>query len=504
MNRTRRLVTVGIAALALAGLSTYASADKAVPLLNRPAKGSVAEFGGAARLPGDQTDTIQSAIQKSGAKNVILIIGDGMGDSEITIGRNYLVGAGGFLKGLDALPMTGQMTHYTVTKDGKPDYVGDSAATGSAWATGVKTYDNAVSVDIHGKAHQTILQSAKESGRATGDVTTSEIQDATPAVLVSNVSLRKCYGPEATTKSCPENALELGGKGSISEQLLDTRPDVTLGGGSKTFGEKAKAGQWKDKTLEQQAKDRGYNYITEKSALDGVQVANQDKPLLGLFDAGNLPVKYAPMVATKGGADKPAAKCTPEPKFEKVPALGTMTDKALSLLSKSDHGKQNGFFLQVESASIDKKDHAADACGQIGETDQINDAIGKALDFAKADGNTLVIVTADHAHTSQIVDDTPTDSLSVKLKTNEGADMIVSYGTGPKPSEGYTDVSQQHTGAQVRVAAYGPGAANVVGLIDQTDLYFIMKDGMDKSKTKGDGCDPKDPKPSKGNNHAGC
>ena len=392
-----------------------------------------------------------------------------MGDSEITVARNYLEGAGGAFKGIDALPLTGQMTHYSVNKDtGKPDYTPDSASTGTAWATGVKTYDNAVSVDRTGKAYPTLLELAKKAGYATGDVTTSEIQDATPAVQVSHISQRSCYGPTVTSTKCPEAAKENGGRGSISEQLLDTRPDVTLGGGSLTFAEVATAGRWKGQTLEQQAKARGYHYITATSALAGVKSADQATPLLGLFSPGNMPVKFAPFVATPGGADLPAQSCKPEPTFTEVPQLQDMTGKAIDLLSRNKAGQKKGFFLQVESASIDKKDHAADPCGQIGETQQLDQAVQKALAFAKKDGHTLVIVTADHAHTSQIVDGT-TPGLTARLATTEGSEMIVAYGTSP------ADGSQQHTGTQVRVAGYGPGAGNLVGLIDQTDLHFIIK-----------------------------
>jgi alkaline phosphatase len=146
-----------------------------------------------------------------------------------------------------------------------------------------------------------------------------------------------------------------------------------------------------------------------------------------------------------------------------------MTQKAIDLLSSSPSGKKNGFFLQVESASIDKRDHSRDACGQIGETEQLDLAVQRALDFASRRTDTLVIVTADHAHTSQIVDG-PTPGNDVKLRTTDGADMIVAYNTATG--------SQQHTGAQVRVGAYGPGAANVVGLIDQTDLFGTISRGM--------------------------
>lgn len=94
---------------------------------------------------------------------------------------------------------------------------------------------------------------AKAAGLATGNVSTAELQDATPAALVAHVTSRKCYGPSATSEKCPGNALEKGGKGSITEQLLNARADVTLGGGAKTFAETATAGEWQGKTLREQA-----------------------------------------------------------------------------------------------------------------------------------------------------------------------------------------------------------------------------------------------------------
>ena len=477
INRTAATVAALLVAPALVATTTVAASGErgrggGLPLLDRAADGPVDAARGATRLEGDQTATIRRSLRSGRVKNVILIIGDGMGDSEITIARNYLEGAGGAFAGLDALPLTGQMTHYSVDQEtGKPDYTPDSAATGTAWATGMKTYDNAISVDRHGTPQRTLLELAKRSGRATGNVSTSEIQDATPAVQVSKISLRACKGPEATTKTCPEAAKENGGTGSISEQLLDARPDVTLGGGSAFFEETATAGRWEGETLAEQAEDRGYRYLTSKRALSRVYAANQDRPVLGLFAENNFPTRFASAAARNGGGDGEAVTCQPEPEFSSVPSLRTMTDKAIDLLAANRQGRRNGFFLQVESASIDKRNHAADACGQIGETEQIDEAIQEALAFAQRDRRTLVIVTADHAHTSQIVDSTPPGP-SIKLRTADDADMLVSYGTAATPG------SMQHTGSQVRVAGYGPGAGNVVGLIDQTDLFHIMKRAM--------------------------
>lgn len=435
---------------------------------NRAAHGDITQPGGARRLSADQTDAIRASLNNKQAKNVILLIGDGMGDSEITAARNYAEGAGGFFKGIDALPLTGQYTHYALNKKtGKPDYVTDSAASATAWSTGVKTYNGALGVDIHEKDHQTILELAKSAGLATGNVSTAELQDATPAALISHVTSRKCYGPSVTAEKCPTNALEKGGKGSITEQLLNARADVTLGGGAKTFAETATAGEWQGKTLREQAQARGYQLVNDATSLAAISQANQDKPLLGLFSEGNMPVRWeGPKATYHGNIDKAAVTCTPNAKRDSsVPTLAQMTDKAISLLSSNE----KGFFLQVEGASIDKQDHAANPCGQIGETVDLDEAVQKALEFAKKEGNTLVIVTADHAHSSQIIPpETKAPGLTQALNTKDGAVMVMSYGNSEEES-------MEHTGTQLRIAAYGPHAANVVGLTDQTDLYYTMK-----------------------------
>ncbi|RCX00172.1 alkaline phosphatase [Kosakonia sp. AG348] len=446
----------------------YAETTSAPVLDNRTAHGDISTPGGARRLSGDQTAALRDSLMDKPAKNIILLIGDGMGDSEITAARNYAEGAGGFFKGIDALPLTGQYTHYSLDKKtGKPDYVTDSAASATAWSTGVKTYNGALGVDIHDKDHTTILEMAKAAGLATGNVSTAELQDATPAALVSHVISRRCYGPTVTSEKCALNALEKGGKGSITEQLLNARADVTLGGGAKTFSETATAGEWKGKTLREQAQARGYQLVGDASSLAAISEANQDKPLLGLFSDGNMPVRWeGPKASLHGNIDKPAVTCTPNAKrTDSIPTLAAMTEKAIDLLSKNE----KGFFLQVEGASIDKQDHAANPCGQIGETVDLDEAVQKALEFAKKDGNTLVIVTADHAHASQIIPaDTKAPGLSQALNTKDGAVMAITYGNSEEES-------MEHTGTQVRIAAYGPHAGNVVGLTDQTDLFYTMK-----------------------------
>ncbi|MGP9722978.1 alkaline phosphatase [Corynebacterium sp. AOP40-9SA-29] len=463
---------------------------------HREADGDLTANGGARRLDGDQGDYVRDAVAATGAKNVILLIGDGMGDSEITAARNFAEGASGSFKGIDALPVTGQYTHYSLNEDGTPNYVTDSAASGTAWATGTKSYNGAIGVDVEGENQQNLIEKAKSAGLATGNVSTAEIQDATPAVQAAHVAKRKCYGPE-DADACGDDLLDKGGDGSISEQYLESRADVTLGGGAESFAQKAKAGEWKDKTLLEQAEERGYQLPTNAAELDAISEANQDSPVLGLFSDGNMPVRWDGDTAEKEGYLKPAQECTDNPeRTEDIPKLASMTNKAIDLLSNNDDGKENGFFLQVEGASIDKEDHAANPCGQIGETVDLDEAVQEALSFAEEDGETLVLVTADHAHTSQIVGGVDEDDikeiaedkdisveearatvypgLSRNLITREGAEMTIAYAT----SDNVDTESQGHTGTQLRIAAYGPSAANVSGLTDQTDLHFTIADAL--------------------------
>lgn len=457
---------------ALAATPAYgqsARAPDAQP--TRAAQGDPSAPGGARRIGGDMTERYRDMLAERDVRNVILLIGDGMGDSEITIARNYAEGAGGAFKGIDALPVSGQYTHYSLDREtGKPNYVTDSAASATAWASGVKSYNGAIGVDIRGKPHPTLLEMAKAAGLSTGNVTTGEIQDATPAAQIAHVTQRKCYGPVATSELCPANALENGGAGSIAEQALELRPDVLLGGGAATFAEVAKAGRLEGRTLMQQAETRGYTIIRNAAELGAVGATDQRQPLLGLFAPGVMPVRWTgPKASHHGNLDQPPVRCAENPeRTDTIPTLAAMTEKAIELLKENP----KGFFLQVEGASIDKQNHAANPCGQIGETVDLDEAVQVALAFAQADGHTLVIVTADHAHSSQIVGNcTRAPGLTAALRTHDDAVMTISYGTAEEGSQG-------HTGAQLRVAAYGPRAINFSGLTDQTDMFYTMRDAL--------------------------
>lgn len=503
------VATLGaLAAPALAADTTYSPNGKPVAEL--------AKHGGAQRI---------ATIGNKNAKNVILFLGDGMGDSEITVARDYLKGANGHFDGLDAVGQpsalddvqagTGQYATFSVGNGSKDSAVGkdgdgklvanpnpgkltpvtDSSASGSAWATGTKTYNNAVDVDIYGNPQLNLFELAKAAGKATGNVTTAEIQDATPAVLESHSSERACYGPQGKTdgtsnnasKQCLINQLkENGGIGSISEQLLDTRADVTIGGGSKYFRQTVQGGEYKGKTVWEQAKEMGFQTVENDPAAMNALQYKDGQPVLALMSDGNMPTKFNPSKATAKDPAKDAnpTVCTPNADWlgNQGSSLKDMTKKALDLLNDNPNGQKNGFFLQVEGASIDKQDHAGNACGQIGETDDFDQAIAYAMQNVDLT-NTLVIVTADHAHTSQILNAQPAYALSTVLKTADGNNMVVSYGTAQEDSRdtdgGYNGGDMEHTGTQLRIAASGPGAQRVIGLTDQTDNFYTIAGALD-------------------------
>ncbi len=421
----------------------------------------------AARHGDDRGDEIGSEFVRGRAKNVILFIGDGMGDSEITIARNYAKGAGGDLV-MDLPTFTGEYTTYAVqngTAD-VPDYVTDSAAAGTGWATGRKTYNNAVSVDpVTKEPLETVLERAQAAGLKTGNITTAELTDATPAVLNAHITLRGCHGP-ADMATCPTETKSAGGLGSIAEQTIDHGVDVLMGGGKARFDQATEAGP----TVLAQAEAAGYQIATD---VNGMNAANANAPFLGLFAPGNMDLEWTGPLAAPYPGPAPTTCTAPDPaRPASVPHLSDMTRKALDLLDRKTNRGRSGFFLQVEGASIDKQNHASNPCGQIGETIEFDRAIAAGILYARAHRNTLVIVTTDHGHTSQIVEpQTDTDHSPGAIATLITADnqpMVVNYATN-LPGR-----SQSHTGTQVRIAAEGPGAFNVLGITDQTDLFHTM------------------------------
>jgi alkaline phosphatase len=420
----------------------------------------------------DNSREIKKLIDSDKPKNVILLIGDGMGDSEITLARYYGKGAAGTLN-MEKLPFAGELITYGLSAGPgpsyPPNYVPDSAPTATAWSTGKKTIDARVSQgpsaaeNIPGSnaGYTTTFEIADKRGMRVGNVSTAEITDATPAAPSSHISLRACQGPADTRTICPTEAKGAGGLGSIAEQQVDHLLDVNLGGGRNRFLQTLDGSAG---TVVDYAKSKGYRYVETASDLEGIGSLNKG-PVLGLFNTGNMTTEFKPLVAAlTPGAGGPTTRCDETNRPANEPSLEAMTRKAIQLLEN-----RRGFFLQVEGASIDKRDHASDVCGQIGENLAFDRAVGVALAYQKKNPETLVVITADHSHTSQIVPATQdTPGFYATLQSADGVPIRVSYGTGKTPG------GQSHTGARVPVAAIGPQATNVMGVRDQTDLFQTL------------------------------
>jgi alkaline phosphatase len=330
------------------------------------------------------------------AKNIILLIGDGMGVTHIDAARQRFYGANGKLN-MEKSPVQGTVSTYAVNEGSdKPNYVTDSASAATAWSSGVKTYNNALGKDTRGNIVPTIMEQAKAKGMRTGNVSNAEITDATPAGMFSHVSARACQGPVFTAGACVRPSGQGASDVPIAEQIARNNvADVILGGGLSRFepadSDAMKAngyqvlGSFGDPAI-LNANNGGQSAATQRTAttadLDAITGRNQR--VIGLFNRGNMTVE-------KSKTDNPTSTAATN-----EPGVAKMTSKAIELLANSDQGAAKGFFLQVEGALIDKRSHANDAAQVLAEMKEFDDAVKAARDFAAADGNTLVIVTADH------------------------------------------------------------------------------------------------------------
>jgi len=293
----------------------------------------------------------ESAVVPLPVKNVIFLIGDGMGIGQILVGRNASVGLDGRLV-LETLPEVALINTHSLSDN----LITDSAAAGTSLATGYKTENGMVSVLPDETPVKTLLEAAQERGMATGLISTNTIYDATPATFGAHTKSRNMYE-------------------EITAQFLERKIDVLLGGGKDRFlPSGVDVGKRKDgRNLIEEAEGLGYIYVENTTAL---KLAKGDK-LLGLFHKS-----YMNYVLDK---DDYGVEFT-------EPTIAEMTEKAIAILSRNP----NGFFLMSEGARIDHAAHAVDVPGVIAEVLAFDEAVKIALDFAKKDGNTLIVVTADH------------------------------------------------------------------------------------------------------------
>ncbi|KGE20502.1 alkaline phosphatase [Paenibacillus wynnii] len=430
---------------------------------------------------------------KATSKNLIVLIGDGMGAAQVSAARYYQQ----YTKGISHLNIdpyyVGQATTYADRgEDGGKIVSGivtDSASAGTAFATGHKTYNAGISVSNEdvSKPFASIIEAAEVNGKATGLVTTARITHATPAVYASHVRSRD-------------------NESAIASQYLDSGVDVLLGGGKQFFVTKEEKGKRTDKNILADFQAKGYTLVENTASLNALP--SQTTKVLGLF--GNSHVAYVP--------DRTA----------EIPSLAAMTSKALNILSTD----KDGFVMMIEGGRIDHSGHANDLPTLVQEVLDFDAAFKTAIEYAKKDGNTSVVVTADHEtgglslsrdniyeinidlwdkqkHSSESLAaaleaaKTPEEIRSIvtantwitDLSDEEVKQIMAGDGSSYKREGAYNAVISKrllvgwsghgHSAVDVGVWAYGPIADKIKGQIDNTQIATVGASiiGVDLAKS---------------------
>lgn len=271
-------------------------------------------------------------------KNVILLIGDGMGVAHLTLGH---LATGGL--NAERMPVGGLVKTFPFG-----GMVTDSAASGTAMATGHKTRNGMISISPEGDTLRTVLEFAEARGMATGLVATCQITHATPAVFAAHVSDRDM-------------------EEEIARQMTGSGVDVLIGG--------------------------GWSYFLPKEIADSRR--KDDIDLVGLLKKRMPVVRSVGELMELEGVSSAAAFLAPlacPPAKERTWSLAELTSMAIKILSSGG----DGFFLMVEGSQIDWAAHDRDDDGILHEMKDFDGAVGIALDFAESEGATLVIMTSDH------------------------------------------------------------------------------------------------------------
>ena len=435
------------------------------------------------------------------ARNVIFFLGDGMGINTLTAARIYAVGEAGELT-LDTLPESAFVKTYS-----NDAQVTDSAASMSAYMTGVKQNNGVISMSgdtsamapaadgssrcTNGSPVPTLLELAKARGLATGIVTTTSVTDATPAATYAHACHRKLQNQIAAM-------LVPGGAGYNA--ALGGGVDLVFGGGAQYFQSAANGGKRTDgRDLLAELQSRGYRVAQDTAGFNALAPARQ--PVVALFAQNDLAYD----------AERDPAR---------QPSLAEMTRKAVSLLGQRA-GTDQGFFLMVEGGLIDHALHGSRAKRALQETAAFDAALKAAIDeVQKIDPglkHTLIVATADHDHTLLINGYSPRSGPTtpdkpgvlglvrslpdgkIKLDKDGAPYAILGFGTGEHRVQGsratqagLTDAivsadnyrqeaavrtqSETHGGADVYLGAAGAGAELFRGTIDNTRVFTLIKE----------------------------
>ena len=423
---------------------------------------------------GNKADSTLQATQQNVPKNIIMVVADGMGPAYTTAYRNYVDDPNTpQIENvvLDKL-LVGNASTYPAKVSG---YVTDSAAAATALATGVKSYNGAIGVDVDKQPVHSVMHFAKSKGMRTGLAVTSQIVHATPASYIAHDESRKNYN-------------------AIAEDFFDVRvnggfvADVMLGGGTSYF-------EREDRNILAEFVDAGYQHVDSYESLASVPTGSN---VLGLF----APVAL-PWVLDDSRKNR----------------LEYMTKHAIKHLEND-----KGYFLLVEASQVDWAGHANDIASAMTEMHDLALTISFLHDYVEANPDTLVILTADHstggltigakgeyrwspeflqnmkASASTIAqgmvnEEKPGDYVADKLGLTLTEEELATFASVAKQDDatrysavktfldnktntGWTTTG--HTGVDAEVFAFGAGHASFIGQIDNTDIAKKIFAFLDK------------------------
>lgn len=376
----------------------------------------------------------QADAASSNTRNVILFIGDGMGAAQRDAIRLATVGEKGNLA-MDSMPYVG-LIHTSSTVP-----VTDSAASASAYASGVKTYNGAIGMDADKKSVKTIMEYAKDAGKSTGVVTTSQITDATGAAFGAHVEDRSKQS---------DIALQL---------LTKSKVDVLLGGGEDFWYPAGNPGKFPDEPAEDpsekskgtqgnlvdKAKQLGYTYVTNKADMQKAK----DGKLLGIF------------------ANEEMFQQNPEGEgdiYNPVVSLPEMTKKAIDTLATN----KKGFFLMVEEEGTDEFAHQNNAKMTIRSGQELDKSVQVAKDFAKKNPDTLVLVLADHETYGFSIEAVDADDESGDGISKEDGPFAIA---NSKHNFVVDWTTSGHTAVDIPITAMGKNAQLFTGIYENTEVF---------------------------------
>lgn len=434
-----------------------------------------------------QSNVFTDANKNNIAKNIIVIVSDGMSAGTLNMTDIYLNRKTGVGTQWLQLYKDNRVKRGLMDMASASSIVTDSAAASSSWGSGFRVKNGSLNVGENGEEYLPIWQKFKKAGKMTGCVTTVPITHATPA------------GFCVASKS--RNSQE-----SIAEMYLDLKFDIMMGGGSNYFNPESR----KDKrNLLQEFVNKGFQVVKTRTEM---LASDNSKPILGVFSSDGLPY-------SKDRENNNELIAT-------VPSLAEMTRRAIDKMKH--HPK--GFVLQVEAGKVDWAAHGNDIAGLIYDQVAHDEAVKVAIEFAEQDKNTLVIITTDHGNANPGIiygkeANTNFDTIQnykhtndwilngmgketrvnqaieriefatkIALKEEEVKEILNFYST-IKMEEGLYNpkhlpfkmlaeiqkkynsvgwISMDHSADYSELALFGPGSDLLVPFIKNTDLHYLM------------------------------